>query len=219
MTLYQYLGYGITDNNGKAKLEYDSQGNSISHSYTGTGAGLVDVVASLDSPSSISDSSLVSETFALYDCLKYDNATSSGPNNIWSANNVTLERKTEYSRVYETTTGTDGNLTTQIDHSVCIETDIQLVSTDYSRPFIALGQSANAQTRTSIGLPSSKRDGNWYHVKITFTNGTGTVAFDDESPSSLIVNNYDSTGNLYFRFVTGYEITEINFKNWKCYPI
>lgn len=63
---YIYLGYGVTDSNGKAKLEYDAQGNHLTHSYTGTGAGEVDIVASLDS--SITDSSLVSETYEIDDC-------------------------------------------------------------------------------------------------------------------------------------------------------
>ena len=64
---YVYLGYGTTDENGECKLDHDANGDSISHSYTGTGAGKIDVVASLDSPSSISDSSLVSETYGIID--------------------------------------------------------------------------------------------------------------------------------------------------------
>ena len=41
---YNYLGYGVTDENGIAKLDHDANGDSISHSYTGTGAGKIDVV-------------------------------------------------------------------------------------------------------------------------------------------------------------------------------
>ena len=70
---YNYLGYGVTDNQGKAKLEYDAQGNPLTHSYTGTGAGKVDIVASLDSE--ITESSLVSETYEITDCGFYDKAT------------------------------------------------------------------------------------------------------------------------------------------------
>lgn len=87
---YVYLGYGTTDENGECKLDHDANGDSISHSYTGTGAGKIDVVASLDSPSSISDSSLVSETFVVYDCIFKDIGTTSSSNNRWQNLQQTL---------------------------------------------------------------------------------------------------------------------------------
>lgn len=62
--VYKYLGYGITDNNGIAHLDHDSNGNPINHSYTGTGAGEIDIVASLDDSTHISDSSLQSEIYS-----------------------------------------------------------------------------------------------------------------------------------------------------------
>ena len=52
---YRYLGYGITDSNGEAKLEYDENGNHLDHSITGTGAGELDIVASLDKPTNEDD--------------------------------------------------------------------------------------------------------------------------------------------------------------------
>lgn len=85
-TNYIYLGYGITDSNGKAKLEYDAQGNQLSHSYTGTGAGEVDIVASLDS--SITDSSLVSETYEVEDCYWIE--TGSTTSGMYSSSGGTL---------------------------------------------------------------------------------------------------------------------------------
>ena len=74
MVQYRYLGYGVTDEKGIAKLDHDPQGRAIEHSYTGSGAGLVDIVASLDSE--IGDGSLVSETFSIIDALLFDHCTS-----------------------------------------------------------------------------------------------------------------------------------------------
>ena len=191
------LGTGTTDSNGVATI-----------TYVGKSRGLLQVQAE--------SGSLVSETFALYDCLKYDDGTNT---NIWNTNNATLTRSAEGNNLSESTAGTDGNCSTKIDHSVAVEFDVQLVSTNYSKIFAQLGQSANAMTRCHITLPSTYQNGNWHSVKITFENGTGKLYVDNGSATNLTVTNYDSSGELYFRLVTGNEITEINFKNWKCYPI
>jgi len=77
MVNYRYLGYGITNDKGIAKLEFDANGDPITHSYTGTGAGELDIIASLDDNEHISDSSLQSETYSLFDTLFYDKAVGS----------------------------------------------------------------------------------------------------------------------------------------------
>ena len=59
MSSYRYLGYGITNENGVAQLKYDENGDELEHSYTGVGAGEIDVLASLDYP--VSSGSIVSE--------------------------------------------------------------------------------------------------------------------------------------------------------------
>lgn len=83
MANYRYLGYGITDENGIATLDHDANGDPITHSYTGTGAGELDIIASLDDSSHISDSSIQSETFVTYDCIVVeDELTSSKSYNI-----------------------------------------------------------------------------------------------------------------------------------------
>ena len=75
MTSYRYLGYGTTDSNGVAH-----------YTYTGTGAGEVDVIASLDNP--ISQGSIVSETLSIYDTLWYDTAIT-GTDKIWHNTDAT----------------------------------------------------------------------------------------------------------------------------------
>lgn len=74
MVNYKYLGYGITNSEGVARLDHDQNGNPISHSYTGTGAGEINIVASLDNP--IVEGSLVSETYGLIDAKYYNDGSS-----------------------------------------------------------------------------------------------------------------------------------------------
>lgn len=85
MIRYRYLGYGITNNGGVAKLDHDATGNPIQHSYTGSGVGELDIVASLDNP--ISKGSLVSETYELLDYIFYDKGILSD-NHDWYDNNL-----------------------------------------------------------------------------------------------------------------------------------
>ena len=82
--VYKYLGYGVTDSNGVAKLDHDAEGQELQHSYTGVGAGEVDVVASLDNP--VSSGSIVSGTLSVWDVIKYDDATiNSHDDTLWQA--------------------------------------------------------------------------------------------------------------------------------------
>ena len=86
MTNYRYLGYGVTNENGVAKLDHDAQGQEISHSYTGVGAGEIDVLASLDNP--IDEGSIVSETYEVGDYLVYDKATTGEKSSDWNAHGM-----------------------------------------------------------------------------------------------------------------------------------
>ena len=72
MANYRYLGYGITNEQGIAHLDHDANGDPITHSYTGTGAGELDIIASLDDQSHISDSSIQSGTYPVLDCTFRD---------------------------------------------------------------------------------------------------------------------------------------------------
>ena len=211
MTFYQYLGYGITDNNGKAKLEYDSQGNSIAHSYTGTGAGLVDVVASLDSPSSISDSSLVSETFGLYDCTMKDTGTSSDNTNIYQ-NATYLNRASEYTQITDNGTDTTFISTNTFSNDVCIELDAY-VNVGDTNPMFAItdGGTVKSQlTQENFNLP----DNTWIHYKVEIKNNNIVWSTDYNSQTK------SGTVTSYNRFRLRKAVGEtLNYKNIRIYPI
>ena len=67
---YKYLGYGYTNDNGIATLDYDANGNPLQSSgLVGTGAGKLDVVASLDDLSGITitpNTSTINDTGSTY---------------------------------------------------------------------------------------------------------------------------------------------------------
>lgn len=70
---YRYLGYGETDENGRAKLDHAPDGTSLEHSYTGVGRGKVDVVASLKE--NIEEWVFQSETSSIWDTIAYFDGT------------------------------------------------------------------------------------------------------------------------------------------------
>ena len=103
MTSYRYIGYGVTNSNGVAHLDHDPQGNSI-NGYTGTGAGEVDVVASLDNP--VVEGSIVSEIYDVCDAVWYDKGILDDPqtNDNWGdySSFATLTRTLTHSILKET---------------------------------------------------------------------------------------------------------------------
>lgn len=101
MVNYKYLGYGITNNEGVACLDHDPNGNPKLHSYTGTGAGEIDIVASLDNP--IVEGSLVSETYGLIDATYYNNGSS--VNGLTIQNGVSCTSDGEYINISTSTSG------------------------------------------------------------------------------------------------------------------
>ena len=79
MTSYRYLGYGTTDANGVAHLTKNASGQDV-NGYVGTGAGEVDVIASLDNP--ISQGSIVSGTLSVIDGSFFDTGLSDSTANV-----------------------------------------------------------------------------------------------------------------------------------------
>lgn len=221
-TNYVFLGSGTTDSNGVAKLDHDANGDPISHSYTGSGVGEVDVVASLDDPDSISDSSLQSETYSLMDCIKYDKGNTA--NTIWTLGNNSNAQldlvDNSYRKLSEITLGTDAWVYLKIDHQCALEFDVKLTSTNYGAKFFQFGQTTNAGTRGEDSLLQPLQNGDWHHIKLTFDNGVASMSSPETTTTkSINITNYDASVDMYFRFRTLSDVTEISFKEFKYYPI
>lgn len=207
MTNYTYLGWGTTDSNGVAKLDHDANDDPLSHSYTGSGVGEVDVVASLDKP--IVSGSVVSQPYTVYDCTKIDRATSTDHNDTLYDSVYNVNRDTEYSYL------TTANFVTRyisISGDICIEFDINLAMLNDS-PFISVRandtQLMNV-ARSRFGLSENT----WYHIKVEIKNNTCTVY----NPIGSTDYSLDVTGytRLYFRKDSN---ETLKFKNVMIYPI
>ena len=107
MTVYKYLGYGVTNENGIAKLDHDADGQEISHSYVGVGAGEIDVVASLDNP--VSEGSIVSVPYNVWDTLWYDDNSSEHEIKWKYSQQNAIVTESDNARVLDNTASTGNN--------------------------------------------------------------------------------------------------------------
>ena len=190
MVSYRYLGSATTDANGIAK-----------YNFTGSGAGEIDYIASLDNP--IVDGSIVSGTLPVFDCYKYDEGLSATGhhNDIWLID-ATRERVTRYEEY--TLLEEVGSSNAQVYFSNIpqgdykIEFDIyQLDGYNYNTIFQVLDTN---WTQTDYGNISQYGGtlNNWTHISYDATV---------------------TTDNSKFRIMTGAECTKLQFKNFKMYPI
>jgi hypothetical protein len=217
--IYTPIGYGVTDENGQCTLDHDVDGNPLTHSYTGTGAGEVDIVASLDSE--ITESSLVSETFVLMDCIKMDNGTKNDYTDIWNVNTtnstITISRENEYTEFKETTTGNNlSNYTIGLNESCVIELDYWQLD-GLSNTFMQL-QDATTQVYSG-GINLGSLNGSletWYHLKITIKDGVATIL--NTTNGASIVKNLTNTPTRFVFWSSG-DVSTLRFKNFMIYPI
>ena len=196
MTSYRYLGSATTDANGIAK-----------YNFTGSGAGEIDFIASLDNP--IVDGSIVSETYNVWDCLMYDGGTINNHNdNVWTSTWLPyINRGDEYSTIERENAEAAPYLT--ITGDICIEFDIMTTMSNAGQLL-----SVRNDTTTLKAITGSDCGGvsnTWKHTKITIIGSKLTV-----EGSSII--DFDVTGfnRLYFRSASGYQTS---FKDLKVYSV
>lgn len=213
MVVYKYLGYGKTDNNGRAKLEFDSDGQPIEHSYTGTGAGKVDFIASLDSE--ISEDSLISDIYSLYDMLFYDRGTSVPAENTWIINgfipsyseNGTRLISTSYATCFANKKGSGSN---PIDWNspVCIELDIGNLNSSDGGIQIYDGNNNCSRTFTQLEINGNN------HIKIVVESDRIRYYVDGVEKTNY---GYDLTIGTFRVGLRGTGM--ITFKDFMIYPI
>ena len=193
------IGTDTTDSSGVATV-----------SYTGKGAGLLNIKAFA------SNRSIQSEIFVVTDCITIDNATLSDHKDIWSntaQSGVNFERKEEYTEFTITTANNKYiplNLT--LPSSVAIEMEAYSLNNQNIMDFI------NGSTR--VGQTSLTRVSTvdtWTHIKITLTDGKITLYNLDNSNSYVIASNVEWTA---LRLLNFSDTTQIfRFRNVRVYPI
>jgi len=199
MAIYKYLGYGVTNSKGKAKLDHDKNGDPITHSYTGTGAGELDIIASLDNPSTISDSSIQSEIYELYDVQYKDLGGSKGNDTDWTVNGMTVDRTTDSTCTIltQTTASTFTNRYLNIgkytNRPLVIEADISIDTGSDTRTGQIISVRYGASSTGSVNwnannLGTTTTD--WHHIKIEIMENTATLTIDNTTsiPRDITVN-------------------------------
>ena len=203
--VYTPIGYGITDENGVAKLEKDMDDQDLTHSYTGTGAGEIDIVSSLDDPDTINESSIQSEPYTLVDAIVKDIGKSSDHNDsLWNS----------VSELTRGDTGTTANLTSQIytaqyDVGVACEFDLSDIET-VCRVQIARYQTGETTTYHYYDFTSGA-------VRIEVTANQIIFKLD-----GTVKQTIDNTTNNKFRFffnIPSGQTPKFKFKNLRIYPL
>jgi len=195
------IGSGTTDSNGR-----------ISVPYTGKGAGKIQLVAV--------SGTLQSETYSVWDYIKYDKGTINDHKDIWTVSRGKLERMEEYTSISQ---GTDTQYLVKIPFSKG-----QVVEFDYNLIDIGTGQLYNWQIYFRNGGTTVFADSlylftqtpqlnTWYHVKIEVTDVISIYPQYRETP--IIDSSKDPSLINEFAFYNPNGIKEVAFKNFKVYPI
>ena len=222
---YVYLGYGITDSTGKCVLDHDANGNTLTHSYTGTGAGKIDIVASLDS--TLTDNSTLSNICTITDCSSHDTGTDSTFNQYYlSANTVTrtvdntgtLFENTGTSTAYafllppDTTATSAATACVYTTGDYAIECDIE-----------AYTGTVNIEIRGATGNLISRRfnqltENTAFRLRLTVIDGKGRYYIDDSTTPAYTSSAVDLSTTLGVRLSVSAGGT-VKIKNFKIYPI
>ena len=215
-TTYVYLGYGTTDSNGVAKLDHDANGDEISHSYTGTGAGELDIVSSLDGPSDIDESSVQSEPYTIEDAIVYDTGVTGRDTTKWTADTGASIN----------TTGSGTEITVSSNYKY-YQSLIELTG-DFEVTFQA---KASAYCRLGFRNSNNKYDiwgfdtaGEWNYVRITKIDSNNTLnaqkSSDGVNWSNLTSVNKDiPSDSRYIVLSSVYTGVTFTFKNLKVMPL
>lgn len=228
---YKFVGSGVTNSQGVAQLTHDANGNPLATpGYVGSGKGLTQMCASLDSPTAISSGSDLSEIYEVIDATFKDIATSSDYNqssSAWLFRNCTDSIRT---REPDGTLldVTDASLTANaqivpntnnfyanyIPKNTCVEVDIVEVDTSDRIEFTALTRRASSLAYPQIALNNYTAP---FHVKMELGETTVKLYVDN---NLIVSQEYDDINNyrVYFQFLTG-RGQYLKFKNFVYYPI
>jgi hypothetical protein len=218
--IYTPIGYGITDENGECTLDHNMDGESLSHSYTGTGAGKIDIVASLDPNVSSSGEGTVSQEIYVIDAIYKDTGIDGTASDIWyNQQNAVNTRGAEYSEISENggTAILRLKTTNSIDKTnICVEFDVWQdgSATNNFMSFVntSMGTYSGTYSLSQLNLQTET----WNHIKLVVdSSGVVTPNGITSAQKTLNVN----TEKMLFAFLTNGDITKVRFKNWCIYTI
>lgn len=203
MVNYRYLGYGTTNSNGVATLDYDENGDAI-NGYTGTGIGEVDIVASLDHP--ITSTSLVSEIYSIQDYLFWDSGLADHRTDWNNQSGDITETYTDNGTKISTGTTAKNYVSSYTMADECvIECDVMKHEDNNSD--VRLVAKGYGFYLTTARCPLNT----FVHLRGIFSNGKVNWWVDD---TKVVTDaNQTSSTALQFRVIN----TGLTFKNFKIY--
>ena len=217
---YTPIGYGVTDENGVAKLDTDMNGDALTHSYTGTGAGELDIVASFDS--TIGETSILSNEIEILDCIVMDYKADGTKNTNFVANaNATV---TTNDTTKETTISATANaiyrqtslLTGDFEATLQAKTNNTVVRvgfTDNSSKYSRVQFTTNDEYQ----FIKIKRVGSTWTAQKS-TDGTTWTTFNSTETSSTPLADTDCYFYISIAVPSGGE-RSLTYKNLKIFPI
>ena len=212
MVKYKCVGYGVTDSSGVATLNKKLDGSSLSPSYTATGAGKIDFVASVIEPSEMSSSSSQSVPYTVIDAIAYDKGIKDDPQttNIWGASSTaSYTRKDDLSGTLFNGNQWD-RISVSLNNSINIPFNLGLVF-----EFVVVD--------ATTGFRMNIYDGNAHQY--TLSNGAWKIRFEtnkvyiEKNGQAEADYSFDTTTqNIQFNFNTNISgFTGATFKEFKLY--
>lgn len=197
------LGTGITNSNGVATLDTAPDGTTLTHSYTGVGAGKIDVVAE--------SGSLQSETYELLDAIFVDNGVSTDYNDTgWTNSNLVspLDR-TDGTKLEQSNTANAGFRFRILSQTtdICIEFDFKVVNASDG---IFSFRNGSTSLKTIYASNVGAEANTWTHLKVTVKDGKYYL---NTSTSGTALSEWNR-----FNFQS-YNGNSIKYKNFVIYPI
>ena len=209
MTSYRYLGYGRTDANGVAHLKKNASGQDV-NGYVGTGAGEVDVIASLDNP--ISQGSIVSEPYNVFDAIAYFDGVVN--NHFKNATETIVDDGIQVTstsqNIFFQKNGTQLFIPTDTDFAV----EFNLKFNSGSSGFYAGFTTANDTRGTNMQVVQQTTN-NLY--KLTVVDGVFTLYCDGVEVNHTSISF--SVANCGFCITDWQQDLDVTIKDFKVYPI
>lgn len=200
MTSYRYLGSATTDANGIAK-----------YNFTGSGAGEIDFIASLDNP--IVDGSIVSVPCSVWDTLFFDNCTDDTKKSTWLRYNNTVSEPVfdDTGMFVERTETGNGYL---VINSVIMDT--RPFPLDFAIEFEVVARTGEVRYQNTNGDWQDIRNMNANDTyKVEYYSDHQVITKNNGTPTSYEKTNTGNQG-VRFQFVG---VGSIKLKNVKVYSI
>ena len=205
---YVLIGYGTTNSNGVATMTHDKDGNTV-NGYTGTGAGELNLVASTDN--TITESSLLSETYSILDSIIYikgDTVTS----NLTTNQDITLSVENNYIKMTPSSTNKWQVLNVNSSNNYLNPSNDYIAEFDYILPTndYCVFTICGANLRLNWGTATEE-----HHAKVELKDGVAKIYIDENTQASTSGNVTPATECAFGL----YSIANLKIKNFKVYPI